>query len=418
MTHGQRESTLDEMLADPIIQQMMRCDGVSGEDVRRIMARVDAAFFNGSRPAPEPEGAVGILRPRPKRSCDPNATPRVKGGVTKQREIGMTSDFPRLDPREEHFRVPGPHPALKLFLRRLPALHPIGANPVLYVHGATFPSALSVAHRFDGVSWRDALNEAGFDVWALDFHGFGYSDRYEAMDEAAGEHAPLCDAQDASDQIAAAARFILEHRGAARLSLVSHSWGSIPTGLFAGEHPAMVDRWVLFGPIARRPPPEGDAPEPAPGQAWRVITVEDQWKRFVEDVPAGQPPVLSRQHFDAWAQLYLDSDESGRVRNPAGVKVPAGPAVDIARAWRGEFAYDPALVQAPVALIRGEWDGIIPDEDARWLFDAFTASPIKRDIKISRATHLMHLETMRYALYRETNTFLLGADQAPSPQTA
>jgi hypothetical protein len=39
-------------------------------------------------------------------------------------------------------------------------------------------------------------------------------------------------------------------------------------------------------------------------------------------------------------------------------------------------------VQAPVALIRGEWDGIVPDEDARWLFDAFKASAIKRDVKI------------------------------------
>jgi hypothetical protein len=55
-----------------------------------------------------------------------------------------------------------------------------------------------------------------------------------------------------------------------------------------------------------------------------------------------------------------------------------------------------------------EWDGVIPDQDACWLFDAFKASPIKRDIKISRGTHLMHLEAMRGALYNEANTFLLG----------
>jgi hypothetical protein len=36
---------------------------------------------------------------------------------------------------------------------------------VLYVHGATFLSALSIAHRFDGKSWRDALGKAGCDVW-------------------------------------------------------------------------------------------------------------------------------------------------------------------------------------------------------------------------------------------------------------
>jgi pimeloyl-ACP methyl ester carboxylesterase len=315
----------------------------------------------------------------------------------------MTSDYPKLDSREEHFRIPSPHSKLQLFLRYLCALNPAGGErrPVLYVHGATFPSALSIAHRFDGHSRRDALNEAGFDVWALDFYGFGHS---------AERHSPLCNAEDASQQVEAAARFILEHEGVARLSIVSHSWGSMPTGRFAGKHPAMVDRLVLFGPIARRPPRRYEtAPQ---GPAWRMITVEEQWKRFVEDVPTSEPPVLSRQHFDEWGERYLDCDHGSRTRHPAAVKVPAGPFSDILRAWHGELGYDPALVQAPAGLIRGEWDGLIPDEDAHWLFDAFTASPVKRDIKISRGTHLMHLEVMRAALYRETNAFLLAGDQA------
>jgi hypothetical protein len=81
----------------------------------------------------------------------------------------MTPNTPKLDPREEHFLISGPHPHRKLFLRFLPALNRDEATrrPVLYVHGATFPSALSIAHRFEGFSWRDALNEAGFDVLAI-----------------------------------------------------------------------------------------------------------------------------------------------------------------------------------------------------------------------------------------------------------
>jgi len=43
------------------------------------------------------------------------------------------------------------------------------------------------------------------------------------------------------------------------------------------------------------------------------------------------------------------------------------------------------------------------------LFNALKASPNKRDIKIGRGTHLMHLETMRSALRRESITFLSGA---------
>jgi pimeloyl-ACP methyl ester carboxylesterase len=326
----------------------------------------------------------------------------------------MSSEIPKLDPREEHFHIASPNRGLRLFLRYLPAREAVrrDASPVLYVHGATFPSALSIAHRFDGLSWRDALNEAGFDVWGLDFQGFGHSDRYPEMAEPADAHPPLCGAADAGAQVEAAARFILEHEGASRLSLISHSWGSLPTCRFAGKHRAIVDRLVLFGPVARRPPRRYES---APsGPAWRVVTLDNQWTRFVEDVPAHSPPVLSRRHFDEWGERYLDSDRDSRARAPAGVKVPMGPFIDILRAWHGDLGYDPAAIEAPVAIIRGAWDGVIPDADANWLFEAFAASPQKRDIKISRGTHLMHLEEMRFALYREANTFLLGGDGVPA----
>jgi len=61
----------------------------------------------------------------------------------------------KLDPREQHFRIPGPIECLSLFLRLLPAetgVLSLSRRAVLYVHGATFPSALSIAYRFDGRS--------------------------------------------------------------------------------------------------------------------------------------------------------------------------------------------------------------------------------------------------------------------------
>jgi len=319
----------------------------------------------------------------------------------------------KLDPREEHFRIPSPRRGMSLFLRHLPPQRPEPAEApgiVLYVHGATFPSALSIAHRFDGRSWRDALCAAGFHVWGFDFSGFGLSDPYPEMREPADAHPPLCRAEDAASQIEAAVGFILAHHGAEKLSIIAHSWGTIATARFAGRHPAMVDRLVLFGAIARRPPRRYEKPPTLP--AWRIVTLEDQWARFVEDVPPNEPPVLSRTHFDEWGQRYLDSDPESRNRDPAGVKTPTGPFLDILHAWHGDLAYDPTLVRAPVAIIRGEWDGLIPDEDARWLFNAFTRSPAKRDIKIGRATHLMHLEAMRHALHRESIGFLTSSDIA------
>jgi pimeloyl-ACP methyl ester carboxylesterase len=321
----------------------------------------------------------------------------------------------KLDPREQHFRIPGPREGLSLFLRFLPAPDR-DAGPrrvVLYVHGATFPSALSIAHRFDGKSWRDALTEAGFDVWGLDFYGFGHSDRYPEMEQPAAQNPPLCVAQDAAKQVEAAARFILGHQNIEKLSLISHSWGSMPACLFAAAHAALVDRLVLFAPIGRRDPRRYETPPTFP--AWRVVTPEDQWNRFIEDVPAHEPPVLSRLHFEGWSKSYLDSDPESRSRDPSGVKTPLGPFSEIIKAWHGQLAYDPAKVRSPVAIIRGEWDGLMLDDDARWLFNAFTHAPAKRDVKIARGTHLMHLEAMRPALWRESINFLHGDDIAPIP---
>ena len=310
---------------------------------------------------------------------------------------------------------------LTLRLRRQsPAIAQAHLAPVLYLHGATFGSASSVFWRFeDGRSWADALNAAGFAVWGLDFLGFGDSDRFPQMRQAAEDHPPLGLAADAVRQVEAAVRFILESQGVSAVSLITHSWGSMPAGLFAASHPTMVDRIAMFAPLACR---EGPRYTPRPdGPAWRVVTVEDQWARFVEDVPAHEPPVLSRAEFDRWARAYLDSDPGAEARSPPGVKTPSGPFVEILRAWNGELAWEPQAVQAPVCILRGGWDGLVTDGDARWLFDRLGRAAERRDVKIGRGTHLMHLEAMRTALWRESIAFLapdrLARQASADPQT-
>jgi hypothetical protein len=81
---------------------------------------------------------------------------------------------------------------------------------------------------------------------------------------------------------------------------------------------------------------------------------------------------------------YLDTDPSSRSRDPAGVKVLLGPFSDIIKAWHGQLAYDPTQVRVPIAIVRGEWEGRSATT-SRWLFDAFTQTPLKRDVKIGRA---------------------------------
>ena len=323
-------------------------------------------------------------------------------------EFGSAQVSPKLHPREEQFRIPSPRRGLSLFLRYLPPSRATELRrAVVYVHGGTFPSGLSIAHRFDGRSWRDALCDAGFHVWGLDFHGFGESDPYPEMSEPAEAHLPLGRAAECSRQLEGAVRFICDHHALPRVSLIAHSWGSIVAGELAGRCPELIERLVFFGPIAQRDA-QGERQRLV---GWRLVSLQDQWERFVADVPAGAAPVLSQRHFDEWGERYLDSDPASRTRAPAAVKVPSGAFQDIYDAWAGELAYDPGNVRAPVAIIRGEWDGMCRDADARWLYDGLSASPLRRDIKIGRATHLMHLEENRFALYRETETLLLQDDR-------
>ena len=155
------------------------------------------------------------------------------------------------------------------------------------------------------------------------------------------------------------------------------------TGRFAGCCPELVVRLVFFGPMAQREPSNERIRLPG----WRPISLADQWNRFTETLPPGEPPVLLRRHFDEWGECYLDIDPDSRTCSPVTVKVPSGAFQDIYDAWAGEPAYDPGFVRAPVSIIRGEWDGMCTDRDARRLFDALSASPIRRDVKISRGTH-------------------------------
>jgi pimeloyl-ACP methyl ester carboxylesterase len=319
----------------------------------------------------------------------------------------------RIDAQDVQVRIASPIDGLQLFLRHAPARTTTAGGPVpvvLYIHGGTFPSALSIAYHCAGRSWCDELVAAGFHVWGLDFHGFGGSDPYPGMGLPADGRPALGRAEAASEQLERAVHFVCGHHRVAALSIIAHSWGTIAAGLFAGRCPELLSRLVFFAPIT----PRATTGEAISYPAWRLVTLPDQWKRFTEDVPQGEPGVLERSDFDDWGQRYLDCDPESRLRSPASVKTPSGPWQDIASAGAGGRAYDPALIRSPVSIIRGEWDQASTADDAHRLFDELTASPIKRLVTISRATHLMHLETGRFALYREAETFLRGNDVARS----
>lgn len=268
--------------------------------------------------------------------------------------------------------------------------------PVLYVHGATFPSALSAAYRFNGHSWMDDWNARGFDAWAFDFAGYGGSDRYD--DDTQADAIPGR-APEAAAQIARVVSYIASATGRSSIAIVAHSWGTIPAALFAAQNPRAVNILCLFGPVLRR---DGKA-EALPREKYRLVTIEQQLARFAAEVPPDHPPVLIEPQLAAWGPVYLASEPGASLRQPAAVKIPNGPTADIAEAWSGNLGYDPRDLRCPLLCVRGEWDTLTTNADVTWLQ---SRTPLCRDVKIRKGTHLMHLEHSRDDLFSATGKFL------------
>jgi pimeloyl-ACP methyl ester carboxylesterase len=299
---------------------------------------------------------------------------------------------------QQTFRIPMTATCPSLFVRRQPV---IGAPAVLYVHGATFPSALSVGFDFGSGSWLDDWNARGFDAWAFDFAGFGESGRYAEMSEPGDRHLPPGRAAHAAAQVAVVLALIRRQTQGQPVSLVAHSWGSMPAALATIAEPDAVDRLILFGPIAQR---AGGASVTLP--AWSDIGTDAQHARFVEDVPKDHAPIL--EAFERWAPAYLASDPDAAARMPPAVRIPNGPRADIVDAWAGRLAWDPARLTRPVTIVRGAWDSLCRDADAAMLLDAAREAPGRADIVLEAGTHLMHLETGRRRLYDAVGRSLKG----------
>lgn len=270
---------------------------------------------------------------------------------------------------------------------------------IVYVHGATFGADLSVYYRFDGRSWADRLNEAGFDVWGFDFVGYGNSDRYPPDD---GRPAGRLD--EAVPQLHRAVAAVRARNGARPVALLAHSWGGAVAARYAGMYPQDVKALVLFAPIVTRPisinPPLATA-QPS----HHPVTMLAQYRRFVEDVPRGRPQVLDEAQFLGWGGKFLATDPAADKNVPPAVVLPFGPVADIGASWSGRALYDPALIHAPTLLVRGQWDSLCTGADASRLLAALGSND-KADVEIESGTHLMHLETQRTVLHNTVNAFL------------
>jgi pimeloyl-ACP methyl ester carboxylesterase len=307
---------------------------------------------------------------------------------------------------EETLHISGPISGLQLGLRHAYSGTQGTQRPVvLILPGAAVPVSGNPDYPFTpGRSMMTALAESGLDVWALDYYGFGESDRYPQMYEPADKHPALGTAEECADQVDAVVAYLKEHYRTERIQLIGDSRGSVVAGVFATRRPTVVARLVLFGPVT---PFSGEANTNAPLPAYGLMTPAQLWNLFTtwSDV-VGTPAVLDSNAYQAWAEIYLRSDPTSRERTPPSVKIPNGRQADSAAIASGRFPYDPGKITAPTLVVMGEWDAVATYPGAEWLLHSLRQAHPRRLIVIGHGSHTIQFETEREELYRTLIDFL------------
>ncbi len=124
---------------------------------------------------------------------------------------------------------------------------------VVIVHGLT-----SSQHVFD-MNYKDysmtkfyASN--GYNVWRIDYGGYGRSDKYENGFDV--------DTVNASKDIVATLEKICEIQGVKNADIIGWSWGSMTSAQAAIDHPDLVRRMVWMGPCFGGTMPATPVPDP------------------------------------------------------------------------------------------------------------------------------------------------------------
>jgi pimeloyl-ACP methyl ester carboxylesterase len=169
----------------------------------------------------------------------------------------------------------------------------------LLVHGATWSGRPDFDLQIRDYSLMDFLARSGYDIWALDIHGYGQSDRTVK---------DWSDAASAALDIDSAVQYIRRLRGVAQVKMLGWSWGTQVAGLYAIAHRDCVARLILYGNVWKGL------------EEWRGIPMpEEQYRRNVEDDARADfiPGQFEEDVVEAYAREALKTDPT----SPNGVLI-------------------------------------------------------------------------------------------------
>ena len=226
--------------------------------------------------------------------------------------------------------------------------------PVLFlVHGSSISARSSFDLAVPGhsdYSVMDKFASYGFDVWTMDFEGYGRSSKSEGNSNIA----------DGVEDLKAAVEVVARETGQQRFHFFGESSGAIRAGAYATVQPERVDRLVLaaFTYTGKGSPTLTDRAKQV--DFYRSHNLRPRDRDMIRSIFTRDKPGTSDL---AVGEALADAEL------PFGNSVPTGTYLDMTANLP---LVDPLKVQAPVLLARGQYDGIATDED---IVDFFVKLP-------------------------------------------
>lgn len=277
---------------------------------------------------------------------------------------------------------------LALYRKRLHAPRPGEPKlPVLFlVHGSSVSALPSFDLTVPGAGEYSMMNvfaRYGFDVWTMDFEGYGKSTVTSGNSDIASGVADL----------RAAIQVVARETGSEKFHFMGESSGAIRAGAFAVAEPGRVDRLVLeaFTYTGKGSPTLAKRGEQT--EFYRTHNRRPRDEKMILSIFTRDKPGTSDPRVPA---------AIARAEMPNGDSVPTGTYLDMTANLP---LVDPTKVQSPVLMVRGQYDGISTEED---LLDFFTKlpTPDKQYAVIPGAAHAVGMSLTRADLWHVVHEFL------------
>jgi pimeloyl-ACP methyl ester carboxylesterase len=276
---------------------------------------------------------------------------------------------------------------LYMFRKRLGAPKPgEPARPVLFlVHGS------SVTWRVFDIdapghgeySLMNVFARWGYDVWTMDHENYGKSGRTKGNSDIASG------AQD----LKAGMQVVVRETGQQKAHFMGESSGGLRAGLYATLEPERVDRLVLAAFTYKG---SGSPTLKKRAEQLEFYRTHNMRKRdramiesiFTRDKPGTTDPAVGK--------ILAD------VELKYGEEAPTGTYLDMTANLP---VVDPTKVQAPVLLVRGEYDGIATVED---LFDFYRQLPHgdKQLVILPNTAHSVAVAINRHLFWHAMHEFI------------